>query len=145
MEWNVFHQILFQSQCVKTHPNVLLLRWIMLCQMCAHSEKLTISPRDLTVIFTAILCWRIFRPVLRWNWSGFSMSGGSDIHYSIMNSASIKALTPIMIHVSVACWPERQLFYESFKCWPHTYQRKMGMTLKNDKKKYLYIYIDGLV
>ena len=34
----------------------------------------------------------------------YCMSRGSEIHYSIMTLASIKACTLIMMHVSMACW-----------------------------------------
>ena len=76
--------ILFHPVCVKTLPISLPLWWIIWYLLWVPSTKLIISSRNLSVIFTAMLCWRIFQPALWSNWSGFHISGGSDIHYSVM-------------------------------------------------------------
>ena len=77
-------------------------------------------------LLSGMLCWMIFQFVLWSSWSSLCMSRGSDIHYSIMTLASIKACTPIMIHVSIACWLERLPFYETFNYWSHICETKHG-------------------
>ena len=46
--------------------------------------KLVMLSRDLTCFYSAMLCWKIFQPVLWSSWSSLCMSRGSDIHYSII-------------------------------------------------------------